>query len=119
MSAKPSVPSTRAAKSTARSATRTIDPADSLAWTFMTNHLHVLLCIAKEPEIRIRDIAALVGITERMVQKLVTELVTAGYLGIEKQGRRNRYSLNRKLRLRHPLEAHHTVGEVLDLLAAP
>jgi DNA-binding transcriptional regulator PaaX len=79
----------------------------------------VLLCIAKEPEIRIRDIAPSVGITERMVQKLVTELVAAGYLGIEKQGRRNRYNLNRKLRLRHPLEAHHTIGEVLDLLATP
>jgi DNA-binding IclR family transcriptional regulator len=119
MPPKPSAQSTRATKPAVSPAKGTTDPVDALAWTFMTNHLHVLLCIAKEPEIRIRDIAALVGITERMVQKLVTELVTAGYLGIEKHGRRNRYTLNRKLRLRHPLEAHHTIGEVLDLLATP
>ena len=93
--------------------------ASPAAWTFLTNHTHVLLCIYREPEIRLRDVAALVGITERMVQKVVAELVEAGYLTVAKQGRRNVYSISERLRLRHPLEAHHEIGELLALLAAP
>jgi predicted ArsR family transcriptional regulator len=85
-------------------------------WTFMTNHTHVLLCLYHNPDRRLRDVAQIVGITERMVQKVVADLVEAGYLQITKEGRRNHYDVNCKLKLRHSLEMHHTVGELLELL---
>ncbi len=85
-------------------------------WTFLTNHAHVLLCIYRDPGIRLREVAQRVGITERMVQKIVTELAEAGYLIVEKQGRCNRYRVRRNLRLRHPLETRHSVGRLLDSL---
>lgn len=88
-------------------------------WTFLTNHAHVLLCLYDQPEIRLREVALHVGITERMVQKIVSELEEAGYLTIEKQGRCNVYRLHTALKLRHSLEAHHSIGELLSLLAGP
>lgn len=90
--------------------------AASPPWTFLTNHTHVLWCIFQEPEIRLRDVAERVGITERMVQKIVAELAEARCLRVEKNGRRNVYQLLVDRPLRHPLEAHCTVGEILDLL---
>jgi len=87
-------------------------------WTFLTNHTHVLLCLFSDPAMRLREVAVQVGITERMVQKIVHELEEAGYLTIEKQGRCNFYRIHDKLRLRHPLEAHHSIGAVLKVLAA-
>lgn len=86
-------------------------------WTFLTNHAHVLLCLYEQPELRLREVAHRVGITERMVQKIVSELEEAGYVTIEKQGRCNAYRLHTSLKLRHPLEAQHSVGELLKLLA--
>jgi DNA-binding transcriptional regulator LsrR (DeoR family) len=86
-------------------------------WTFLTNHAHVLWCIYRDPEVRLRDIAQLVGITERMVQRIVMELGVAGYLTIEKQGRRNNYRLHVDRPLRHSLESHCQVGELLSLMA--
>ncbi len=85
-------------------------------WTFMTNHTHVLLCLYRQSDQRLRDVAADVGITERMVQRIVSELVAAGYLQITKEGRCNRYTVKSSLRLRHPLESHHTIGVLLSLL---
>ena len=85
-------------------------------WTFLSNHAHVLVCVHRDPEARIRDIAASVGITERAAQGLVSDLVEEGYLVRERIGRRNRYSVNGDARLRHPLEEDHTIGELLDLL---
>jgi hypothetical protein len=86
-------------------------------WTFLTNHAHVLWCIYRDPEVRLRDVAQLVGITERMVQRIVMELGVAGYLTIEKQGRRNSYRLHVDRPLRHSLESHCQVGELLSLMA--
>lgn len=83
----------------------------------MTNHTHVLLSLYRQPDQRLRDVAVAVGITERMVQRVVAELVEANYLMITKQGRCNRYTVNANLQLRHPLEKHHTIGELLDLLS--
>ena len=92
-------------------------PADSDAqWTFLSNHTHVLVCLAADPEQTLRDVAAKVGITERAVQRIVRDLEDAGVLTRERQGRRNTYPLQPSTPLRHPLEAHHTVGELLDLL---
>ena len=86
-------------------------------WTFLTNYTHVLLCLYRQPDHRLRDVAIAVGITERMVQRIVAELVETGYLQIEKEGRCNRYTVNSELRLRHSLEMQHTIGELLSLLS--
>lgn len=91
--------------------------AGETPWTFLTNHAHVLWCIYRDPELRLRDVAQLVGITERMVQRIVMELGVAGYLTIEKQGRRNTYRLHVDRPLRHSLESHCQVGELLSLMA--
>ena len=92
-------------------------PGDGRGWTFLSNHAQVLICIAREPEIRLRDIAGSVGITERAVQRIVSDLSEAGYVESERVGRRNRYSVNRNLRMRHSAQANLDVGELLDLLA--
>lgn len=87
-------------------------------WTFLTNHAHVMIALAADPDMRVRDLAAVVGITERAAQRIVGELVEGGYLIRHKQGRRNHYSLNTDLPLRHPLEGHRTVGRLIDALSA-
>jgi DNA-binding transcriptional regulator LsrR (DeoR family) len=86
------------------------------SWTFLTNHAHVLLALHRDPDLRQRDIAALVGITEGAVQRILNELESGGYLSIERIGRRNHYDVNTAAGLRHPLDAGHTVGELLDRL---
>ena len=89
------------------------------AWRFVTNHTQVLLCIARNPEVRLRDVATHVGITERAAQRIVADLVEAGFVDRERVGRRNRYSINREIQMRHPAQFGHEVGELLDLLALP
>ena len=85
-------------------------------WDFLTNHAHVLVCVASDPGIRLREIAAAVGITERAANRIVSELVDEGYVLRERQGRRNRYQVKRKLPLRHPLAEEHEVGDLLEVL---
>jgi DNA-binding MarR family transcriptional regulator len=85
-------------------------------WTFLSNHGHVLFCIYREEKIRLREIANLVGITERMVQKIVTDLAAAGYVKVEKEGRCNHYYVNPAHRMRHPLFRSKSVGQMLDAL---
>lgn len=85
-------------------------------WTFLTNHAHVLVCLADEPDIRGRDIAERVGITERAAQAIVADLVAEGYVSRSKEGRRNRYEVHPDASLRHDLESDHTVGELLVTL---
>jgi len=85
-------------------------------WTFMTNHLHVLLVISSRDDLVLREVANLVGITERAVQKIVMELEEAGYLVRERVGRVNRYTVNLNKPLRHPLEKHQTVGALIRML---
>ena len=92
------------------------DASTKLGWTFLTNHAHVLVCLAEEPDIRGRDIAARVGITERAAQAIVADLVADGYVTRSREGRRNRYSIHPDAPLRHPLEHDHTVGELLVTL---
>lgn len=87
------------------------------SWTFLTNHAKVLLCIARDPGIRLRDIADRVGITERSAYGIVLELAEAGYIVKEKTGRRNRYEIQAHLPLPEPSTRERTVGEVLTLLA--
>jgi IclR helix-turn-helix domain len=87
------------------------------SWTFLTNHAQVLLCIARDPGIRLRDIADRVGITERSAYGIVLDLAEAGYIVKEKSGRRNRYEIQAHLPLPEPTSRERTVGEVLALLA--
>lgn len=86
------------------------------SWTFLTNHAHVLLALLRNADLRQRDIAALVGITEGAVQRILNELEAGGYLQIQRVGRRNHYEVKTDIPLRHPLDAGHTIGEVLDRL---
>ena len=87
------------------------------AWTFLTNHAHVLIAIARDPELRQRDIAHVVGITPGAVVRILHDLEENGYVTSERIGRRNRYHINTTVRLRHPLEANHSVGDLIDSLA--
>jgi hypothetical protein len=87
------------------------------SWTFLTNHARVLLCISGDPGIRLRDLAARLGITERSAYGIVTDLATAGYITKVKDGRRNSYVIQAHLPLPEPTSRERTVGEVLALLA--
>jgi DNA-binding transcriptional regulator PaaX len=86
------------------------------SWSFLTNHAWALLCIARDPDVRVRDLAAMVGVTERSAHAIVTDLVDAGYVVREKDGRRNRYRIQEHLPLRDPITQQRTIGEMLDLL---
>jgi hypothetical protein len=89
---------------------------DQSRWTFLTNHLHVLACLARDPELRIRDIANLVGITERATVQILSQLEASGYLTKTRVGRRNHYTVHGELPLRHPLNDGRQVGEVLRVI---
>ncbi len=85
-------------------------------WTFLTNHAHVLFCLAQDSEIRLRDVADRVGITERAVQRIVTELEHGTYITRQRNGRRNSYIVHKRLFLRHPIESHCSVADLLNLI---
>lgn len=91
--------------------------ASSLAttWTFMSNHAHVILCIAENPKSRTRDLAMKIGITERAVQRIVAELEAAGYLSHDREGRNNHYTVHTDLPLRHPVEQHCGVSSLIEM----
>jgi Mn-dependent DtxR family transcriptional regulator len=95
---------------------KTVKASPAPTFTFLSNHSHVLICLAGEPRARMRDVAERVGITERAVQKIVAELEEAGVLHHERDGRRNVYSIDRRARLRHPVESHRTVGDLLSMV---
>ena len=88
-------------------------------WTFFSNYAHVLVCLAENPEARLREVADRVGITERSAQRLITHLDEAGILTRVKHGRRNSYLVDTRVHLRHPIEEHCTVGELLNLILTP
>jgi DNA-binding MarR family transcriptional regulator len=85
-------------------------------WTYLTNHAHVLVCLAHEPDALMREVAARVGITERAVQSIVADLVDAGVLTRTRLGRRNHYVVDEDARLRHPIESSASVRELLRLV---
>ncbi len=88
-------------------------------WTFLTNHSHVLISLARDPDLRLRDLAVLVGITERAVQTILRDLEAGGYISRRRVGRRNRYDVHPDLPMRHPVEAGHRVAEILQVLVVP
>jgi predicted transcriptional regulator len=88
------------------------------AWSFLTNHARVLLCIAEDPTMRLREIGARVGVTERAAHRIVNELVAAGYISRQRSGRRNHYTVHPDLPLPDPLARTRPVGDLLAVLAA-
>jgi DNA-binding transcriptional ArsR family regulator len=95
------------------------DSESARHWTFLSNHGHVLICLARDPAARLRDVAIAVGITERAVQKIVSDLEEGGVVQRVRDGRRNRYRLFLDRPMRHPVEAHRSVGELLELILTP
>jgi DNA-binding MarR family transcriptional regulator len=85
-------------------------------WTFLTNHAHVLLCLSKEHHDTLREVAQCVGITERAVQRIVADLESANIITRTRDGRRNTYKVNPNVALRHDLEAHKTVGDLMKMV---
>jgi DNA-binding IclR family transcriptional regulator len=90
----------------------------SRTWTFLTNHAQVLLCLAGDPDIRLRDVATRVGITERASQRILAELVEAGYVRTARIGRRNRYTVDREHAMRHSAQLGHDIGNLLEALGS-
>ena len=86
-------------------------------WTFLTNHAHVLAVLYSDPEMVLRHVALAVGITERAVQRIIQDLEEGGFIEREKAGRRNRYQVRLDEPLRHPIEAHRTIGDLLKLIS--
>ncbi len=91
-------------------------PDTARHWTFVTNHTQVLLCLVENPDVRLRDVAEMVGITERAAQRILADLVEAGYVDRDRVGRRNRYTINREMAMRHDAQLGHQIGPLLDLL---
>jgi DNA-binding transcriptional ArsR family regulator len=91
-------------------------PPPAPRWTFFTNHGHVLILLAADPALVLREVATRVGITERAVQRIITDLEDAGFLERERIGRRNRYRILGDQCLRHPIEAHRTIGDLVGLI---
>lgn len=91
-------------------------PNKPTSWTFLTNHSHVLICLALNPDLLLREVAERVGITERAVQKIVQELEEGQALVRHRKGRRNRYEIKEGRALRHPVEGHRHVRDLLDMV---
>jgi DNA-binding IclR family transcriptional regulator len=91
-------------------------PGDAKTWTFLTNHAQVLLCLADTPDIRLRDVAERVGITERAAQRILADLTEAGYVKTERVGRRNRYTVDRRHAMRHSAQVGYEIDALLAAL---
>ena len=92
---------------------------DASGWTFLSNHTHVLICLHQDPNLTLREVSQHVGITERSVQRILGELEEAGYLQRERVGLRNRYQFRETARLRHPIEAHCRIGDLIRMVEEP
>jgi len=95
---------------------RATEPAAAPTWTFLSNHSHVLICLHREPDLTVREVAQRVGITERSVQRIIGDLEDGGYLTRERVGLRNHYVFDTSESLRHPIEAHCKIGDLIDLI---
>ena len=107
-------PTQPASPQTLRAAPQTERPTHR--WTFLTNHAHVLILIKAQPELILREVAARVGITERAVQRIIQDLESAGFIQRQKVGRQNQYLVLTEQPLRHPIEAHRTIGDLIKLI---
>jgi len=109
--------SQRKKRGTGRQGTSSATSTDDSKWTFLTNHSHVLILLHEDPELVLREVAARVGITERAVQRIVHDLESGGFVERERVGRRNRYRVLLNERLRHPIESHLPIGDLLKLIS--
>ena len=91
-------------------------PHSSSTWTFLTNHAHVLLCLVTSPSMLMREVAREVGITERAVQRIIADLREEGYLKPHREGRRNTYEINTERHLKHPIEEHRRIADLIELI---
>lgn len=91
----------------------------SVTWTFLSNHGHVLLAIARKPDATLREVAMAVGISERAVQRILVDLETGRYVERVRAGRRNRYNVHPELPLRHPMIKHRDIGSLIELVTDP
>ena len=87
------------------------------SWTFLSNHGHALIQIARDPDLKVTELAALIGITERSTLSIISDLEEDGYISVERIGRRTRYKVNPKKKFRHPGEADHSIGELLNIFS--
>src|ERR1700751_936679 len=94
-------------------------PDQPKSWTFLTNHAQVFLCLADKPDIRLRDVADHVGITERATQRILADLIETGYVRTVRTGRRNRYTVDREHAMRHTAQIGHEIGALLEALSGP
>lgn len=106
----------KAKKAPKKNATPVAPEAEFSGWTFLTNHTHVLVCLARDGALTVRNLAPQIGITERSVQRILAELEADGVVVREKVGRQNVYEINEDFQLRHPLESHQTLGRLLKIL---
>ena len=108
----------RPAKAAASKVSKGETEADSTPrWTFLTNHSHVLVMIHSNPDVILREVAVEVGITERAVQRIIQDLEASGFIERERVGRRNRYNVLIDQPLRHPIESHRNIGDLLELVS--
>lgn len=89
---------------------------DKANWTFLTNHAHVLLCLVETPDMLMKDIATKVGITERAVQRIIADLRSEHCIEQQRRGRRNQYQIRRENPLKHPIEAHRRIADLIRLI---
>lgn len=107
---------TRARSGADKKTGKNADPEKAPAWTFLTNHTHVLLCLHEDPELTLREVSQRVGITERSVQRILSELEDGGYVTRDRVGLRNRYRFKTNVALRHPIEAHCKIGDLINMV---
>ena len=113
--------SSQSTRQTARTPVAPTTPGEARSnarWTFLTNHSHVLVLLSRNPTIVLREVANLVGITERAVQRIIADLQEGGFIEREKVGRQNHYRILTNQPLRHPIESHRTIGDLLELIDA-
>ena len=92
------------------------DLPEKARWTFLTNHAHVLILLSQDPTLVLREVAIKIGITERAVQRIIADLEQDGFIEREKVGRKNQYHILAKRPLRHPVEAHRSIGDLIALI---
>jgi DNA-binding MarR family transcriptional regulator len=97
--------------------TETMSQRTPSGWTFLSNHGHALIQIARNPDLKVIELASLIGITERSTLSIISDLEEDGYISVERIGRRNRYKVNPKKKFRHPGEADHSIGELLNIFS--
>lgn len=91
--------------------------SSNASWTFLSNHGHALIQIARNPDLKVVELATLIGITERSTLSIISDLEAGGYITVERIGRRNRYKVNPRKKFRHPGEADHSIGEMLEIFS--